>query len=239
MIKETKICTKCGIEKKSCEYGIRTIKGQKYLRPYCKKCACIMAKNYTKTHPQEIIERRKEYYKKNREKSLKRSKEYREKNKKEILKREAIYRNKNKKKRNMQNREYYQKHKKELQKKSYLRYKKRKENDSLYKLKDQTRRMIKDVFRRKKYKKNSRTEAILGCNYDVFINYLLQTFKNNYGYEWNGTEKIAIDHIVPLASAKTEEEVIKLNHYTNLQLLKAEDNLHKGAKLDWRLDDVK
>ena len=38
---------------------------------------------------------------------------------------------------------------------------------------------------------------------------------------------------------KTKEDVIKLNHYSNLQLLKAEDNLHKGAKLDWRLDDVK
>ena len=34
---------------------------------------------------------------------------------------------------------------------------------------------------------------------------------------------------------KSWEEVIKLCHYTNLQLLKAEDNLHKGAKLDYTL----
>jgi hypothetical protein len=39
-----------------------------------------------------------------------------------------------------------------------------------------------------------------------------------------------IDHIKPIALATTEEEVIKLNHYTNLQPLWAKDNLKKGAK---------
>jgi hypothetical protein len=28
-----------------------------------------------------------------------------------------------------------------------------------------------------------------------------------------------IDHIIPLSSCKTEDDVIKLNHYTNLQPL--------------------
>ena len=39
--------------------------------------------------------------------------------------------------------------------------------------------------------------------------------------------KYHIDHIVPLATAQTEEDVIKLCHYTNLQLLTAKDNLEK------------
>ena len=59
----------------------------------------------------------------------------------------------------------------------------------------------------------------------------MKTYKNSYGVEWNEKEKVHIDHIIPLATAKTEEEVIKLNHYTNLQLLKAKDNLKKGSKI--------
>ena len=65
--------------------------------------------------------------------------------------------------------------------------------------------------------------------------YLRETFKNNYGYDWNGIEKVHIDHIIPLSVAKTEKDVMKLCHYTNLQLLKAKDNLHKYNKLDWEL----
>jgi hypothetical protein len=43
---------------------------------------------------------------------------------------------------------------------------------------------------------------------------------NNRGL-YNGTENYGwdLDHIIPLSSAKTEGEVIKLNHYTNIQPL--------------------
>jgi len=45
----------------------------------------------------------------------------------------------------------------------------------------------------------------------------------NYG-NWNGIPNKKnvsweIDHIMPLDSAKTEEDIIRLNHYTNLQPL--------------------
>lgn len=76
-----------------------------------------------------------------------------------------------------------------------------------------------------------KTENILGCKIDFFAKYLLNTFKNNYGYEWDGKEQVHIDHIIPLAIANNEEEVIKLCHYTNLQLLKAKDNLQKSCKI--------
>jgi len=44
---------------------------------------------------------------------------------------------------------------------------------------------------------------------------------DNYG-EWH------IDHIIPLSSANTEEEMYKLCHYTNLQPLWAIDNIIKA-----------
>ena len=43
--------------------------------------------------------------------------------------------------------------------------------------------------------------------------------------------KIHIDHIVPISTASTEEEVIALNHFTNLRPMWARDNMVKGAKV--------
>ena len=42
-------------------------------------------------------------------------------------------------------------------------------------------------------------------------NYGLYNGKKDYGWD--------IDHIIPLSKAKIEDDVIKLNHYTNLQPL--------------------
>ena len=49
---------------------------------------------------------------------------------------------------------------------------------------------------------------------------------SNYGkFGWH------IDHIIPLDSANTEDEMYKLCHYTNLQPLWWSENLSKGHKV--------
>ena len=48
---------------------------------------------------------------------------------------------------------------------------------------------------------------------------------------WNVIDNIHIDHIIPVSSAKNENEMILLNHYLNLQPLWAKENMSKGAKL--------
>ena len=51
------------------------------------------------------------------------------------------------------------------------------------------------------------------------------------GMSWENRNEWHIDHKIPLSSAKTEEEIYELCHYTNLQPLWAFDNLSKGNKI--------
>ena len=60
--------------------------------------------------------------------------------------------------------------------------------------------------------------------------YLDTTFYVRYGRNYTKDDILHIDHIIPLSTAKTVEDVNKLNHYTNLQYLLSFDNLSKGSK---------
>jgi hypothetical protein len=117
--------------------------------------------------------------------------------------------------------------------KNYIRdyvYNRRKE-DFLFYFKERVKGNISKSFKRgeKKFNKKLRCEEILGCSIYDFKNYIQSKFSkgmtfNNFG-EWH------LDHIVPLSTAKTEDDVVKLCHYTNYQPLWAEDNLKKGNKI--------
>ena len=207
---ETKICKKCNVEKSVNDFRIKYEKrfNKSYLYPYCKDCE----KQYFKEYSLKNKEKIQEYHKKNNKK-YNSDKQYH----KEYQKR------------------YYEQHKKEMNQNSVKYKNKKRKQDALYKLKEQVRTLVWLAFNNKGFSKSEKTENILGCTFKELHNYLLQTFKNNYGYDYNLNEDVHIDHIIPLKYAKTKEEIIKLNHYTNLQLLKAKDNIEKGDKLNWKL----
>lgn len=81
------------------------------------------------------------------------------------------------------------------------------------------------------YSKNTKTCSILGAEFDVVKKHIESMFKD--GMSWSNHGKWHIDHIIPVASAKNEEELLLLNHYTNLRPLWAIDNLRKGAKTNY------
>lgn len=226
---EKKICKKCGIEKEFNNFRFKNVNDKEYLYSYCKECERQINKEYIEKHKIQRKEYMDKYRKENKEKLNAQRNILRKNNveKTRLLNNESYKRNKEK--RLKHNKEYRIKNKRKIN--QQILNKKR--NDYVFKLKCQTRSILLNSFKRNGKIKSKKTENILGCNLEYFVNHLLQTFKNNYGYEWNKKEPVHIDHIIPLATAKTEEEVIKLCHYTNLQLLKAEDNLHKGAKLDY------
>jgi hypothetical protein len=107
--------------------------------------------------------------------------------------------------------------------------------DPVFKLR---RKICNIVYR--SYKKegfNKRTQEVVGCSYPEFKQHLESLFQpwmnwDNYGkfnneldYGWD------IDHIVPICEAKTEEDILRLNHYSNLQPLCSKVNrIIKRAK---------
>lgn len=99
--------------------------------------------------------------------------------------------------------------------------------------KEKARSLIRCAFKRKSYRKNTKTQEILGCTFEEFKIHIESQFTD--GMSWEVFDQIHIDHIIPMATAKTIEDILILNHYTNLQPLWAIDNLKKGSKLDYNV----
>jgi len=126
----------------------------------------------------------------------------------------------------------YQKNNNEIVRKNRnIRHKKNYENDVLYKLKVNVRNRVKLFLKSSKFNiTTNNTYNIVGCSPDELKKYLEEQFTEGmswYNYRHDGWH---IDHIIPLSSAKTEDEVYKLCHYTNLQPLWHDENYKKGNK---------
>ena len=102
--------------------------------------------------------------------------------------------------------------------------------DPVYDMSLRLRARISKAISNQGYTKRSKTNEIIGCDWNSFVTYLESKFQD--GMNWGNRDKWHIDHIIPLSSAKSEEEIIKLSHYTNLQPLWASDNLKKGCKIN-------
>jgi hypothetical protein len=152
----------------------------------------------------------------------------------------AKYRRKNKERIRQQNAEYYKKNAEKLIKKSssyrslpenkkriLARHKERMETEPLYCFRENLRNTLRKCLRGSK---NRKTESILGLSIEKFRLHLESLWLEGMSWENYGMYGWHIDHIIPLASAKTPEEMKKLWHYQNMQPLWAKDNLAKGSK---------
>jgi hypothetical protein len=246
-----KKCTKCKVEKPFQEFT-KQKNGKNGYRSSCKSCC----KKYYEKNKDKLKVKYKEtakiYYEKNKDKVKEYKKRYlsKDENKNKQKETAKIYYEKNKEKileyRNNYNKIYYEKNKEKIEKtakiyrknnkekitKRKTEYnKKRKKIDSIYKFRICVRESILKAFKRgtNQFKKNANTETILGCTTEEFIVYIENKFTKGMSLENHG--KWHLDHIIPLASANTEEDIIKLNHYTNFQPLWAKDNISKGCKI--------
>jgi hypothetical protein len=203
---ETKICSKCGGEKSVCEF--RKDKQKKDgLYSSCKKCL----KNIRENNIEHCLMLSKKWYNNNREKSNNLSSVWIKNNPEKIKLIKKNWEQKNRKHRNQYS------------------VNKRK-HDPIIKLTENVRTRIRIFLSLKNISKKNKTFEIVGCSPQFLKKYLEQKFTEGMSWDLMG-KHIHIDHIVPLSSANTEEEVYKLCHYTNLQPLWAEDNLKKGDKI--------
>lgn len=238
---ESKICTKCKIEKELCEFNKNSQRKDGYSL-YCKNCRKIDTKkyrelnrekllisssNFRKENPLKVKESKKQYYINNIDKIKEKNRQYNLNNRDKRL----LHYEKNKDKTIKKSLEWRKNNiiKKREWEKEYLR--KKYKDDVLYKLSKNVRTRIREFIKLNKMSKNNTTFNFVGCTVEELKLHIENQFV--IGMEWNnhGVHGWHIDHIIPLSSAKTEEDLYKLCHYTNLQPLWAKDNMTKGNKI--------
>jgi hypothetical protein len=184
-----KVCKKCNLEKDLSEFYFR--KDSNKYRNDCKECFGSSTKDRRLENPDYMKNYLKEWNIKNPEYNSSYCKEWRLKNPK-----------------------------------SYINYyNDRIKVDNLFKVRQSIRKTISSSFRNTSFRKSSKTAIILGCSFEEFKLYLESMFEPWMNWEnkglYNGKLNYGwdIDHKIPVSSATTEEELVKLNHYTNLQPL--------------------
>lgn len=230
-----KVCSRCNESKPIEKFGRRKQSKDGYYG-LCKLCRNSDTKkskenkNYTDNEKLLEKERKRNYYINNKQDILKKCKEYRDNNKDSAKEYKSMY---------------YTKNRERLINYSSNYHMNRIKSDKLYKFSSNIRSLIRNSLKYKGYKKNTKTEQILGIDILGFFKYIESKFEpwmnwENYGnfdgnigkefnYSWS------IDHKIPIHTAKNEEDIILLNHYTNLQPLCSRINMYiKSGRLDYK-----
>lgn len=214
-----KVCRKCFTEKDEEEFSIRDKHTNKRRRNECRVCEAKQKREYYIQNQEKFIERSKKHYEENREQKIEYAKQHRKKEDKNKV---------NEYKRNWKKNNSEKM--KESRKKDNKRIRERRKKDVVLDLRYKISSFINKSFRRVSTVKNKKTIEILGCDFEFFKHYLESKFDENMSWENRGSYWW-IDHIIPLSTAKTIEDVVRLNHYTNLQPMYWLDNIRKSNKI--------
>jgi hypothetical protein len=215
-----KKCNKCGMEKELSEF-YKKCDSKDGLTLRCKICVIPEQRKYRKDNKHITGA----YYQKYKDDFKSYRMEYVLKNKDEIAKK--------RKNKSEQLKPYFKEYRQKNRAKInefIKKYNKRKRAiDPLFKMKANIVNRTSQMFKVKGWLKNGRTRIMLGASYSEVKYYLGGLFTE--GMSWDNYGKWEIDHIIPLASAKNEEELTALCHYKNLQPLWKLDNIIKGKKI--------
>jgi len=120
-------------------------------------------------------------------------------------------------------------------KKNQQKYKKKLRKNPISKIKQLFENYIGKSIKNLNLIKHKSSFEIVGLeSWELFREHIEKQFTegmtwNNHGVGKNNTTW-HIDHITPISSAQTEEDVYRLNHYTNLRPMWGSDNIRKSNK---------
>lgn len=213
-----KQCTDCSITKSKILFPRDKTRFDGY-HYYCKDCQRSRKRDHRNRNRDKINAYRnkisKRLYLKNKEKISERRKKARRLNPEKSRLQS--------KRSNLKNKEWIRNYSKE-----YTRH--RRKTKPLVKLSNSLRVRLKGALRRRSWKKTSTLQQYLGCTIQEFKEYIELLFKPGMTWDNHTINGWHIDHIIPLSSAQTEEEIYKLNHFSNLQPMWAIDNIRKSNK---------
>jgi len=203
--KMEKVCKTCGVNKPIEEFSVRK-EYKDGRRNECIICYREKRKKYNGRYKDRVSD----WYFNNKELTVQRTKEWKENN----YERNRLLNRKSEKKRRS-----------DITKKNKERY----HSNSLFRLRMAIPPLIRNSLNKKGFSKKSLTSEILGIDYEGFYKHIENQFTN--GMTWDNRGSWELDHKIPVSLGKTEEEIIKLNHYTNFQPLWKKDNIVKSDKV--------
>jgi hypothetical protein len=219
-----KVCNKCNTEKTLENFTYR--KDTEQYESICCDCVKQYNREYYIKNKKKIIDRSNLYYKENTQNVLRVTKKYRKNNIEKVKQRKSDYHIKNSEKIKEKTKNW----RKENKEKRNQTERERRKNNTSHKLVHYLRVRTNFYIKKMNISKCNPSLKIIGCSPEFLKEYIEKKFTDGMCWDRMGKE-IHIDHIIPLSSAKSEDEIYKLCHYTNLQPLWAEDNLKKSNKI--------
>jgi hypothetical protein len=170
-------------------------------------------KEWRDKHREQLNEKQRERYKENPDAFKERKARYVEAHLEDVKKSRKRYNEENRQKRT-----------------DYERTKR--QTDPVYRFRTSFMCLISQYLRKRGYKGGKGVWEIVGCDFETFLQYIKSQFSEgmcleNYGHSgecWN------IDHIIPISTAKNDDDLERLNHYTNLRPMWAHENYIKSRR---------
>ena len=212
-----KICNLCKIEKPIPEYA-KQRSASDGLQNKCKACQRCYRENNKQKHDAYI----KKYRAENKERIAVSVKAYSEKNSDKIAGYLASYYDKNRD----SILEMQKERKEDIAQVRKVYKKRRMREDPFYAMAHRLGVLMRNALKHSGYLKSMKTLEALGCTSAQFKDHLERQFLK--GMTWDNRDLWQLDHIMPISSAKTEQEVYDLSHMTNIRPMWAKENMVKS-----------